>query len=156
MPNGDVISIHIAPKESAPMETVEEVRAVPGRGLQGDRYYLGVGAFSHKPSPKREITLIEGESLEALQRDYQIELKPDETRRNIVTRGVALNHLVSKEFTVGSVRLRGIELCEPCSYLESLTKPGVKQGLIHRGGLRAQILTEGIIRVGDAITDGAV
>ena len=156
MPNGDVISIHIAPKESAPMETVEKVCAVPGRGLKGDRYFLGAGAFSNKPSPKREITLIEGEALEALQRDYQIELKPDETRRNIITRGVALNHLVSKEFTVGSVRLRGIELCEPCSYLEGLTKPGVKQGLIHRGGLRAQILTEGIIRVGDAITDGAL
>lgn len=156
MSNGVVISIHIAPKDGVPMETVEAVRAVPGRGLEGDRYFLGIGAFSHKPSPKREVTLIELEAIEALQRDYGIAIEPREARRNIVTRGVALNHLVGKEFSVGGVRLRGIELCEPCSHLEGLTKPGVKQGLIHRGGLRAQILSEGVIKVGDPITDNAL
>ena len=114
---------------------------------------MGNGAFSHKPSPKREITLIELEAIEALQRDYNIAIEPREARRNIVTRGVALNHLVGKEFSVGDVKLRGIELCEPCSHLEGLTKPGVMRGLTHRGGLRAQILSEGTIRVCDAIVD---
>jgi MOSC domain-containing protein YiiM len=97
------------------------------------------------------VTLIEVEALEALQRDYGVELQPSESRRNIVTRGVALNHLIGREFSVGDVRLRGLELCEPCGHLEGLTRPGVKQGLIHRGGLRAQILSEGVINVGDRI-----
>ncbi len=95
--------------------------------------------------------MIESEALEALKRDYQIELQAELTRRNLVTRGVALNHLVNREFKIGEVTLRGTRLCEPCSHMEKLTRKGVMRGLIHRGGLRANIIAGGTIHVGDAI-----
>ncbi len=135
------------------MSAVNQARAVPGKGLEGDRYCLGTGTYSDKPGPAREVTLIESEALEALKRDYQIELEPGNSRRNIVTRGFPLNHLVDREFRVGEVKLKGIRLCEPCSHLEELSQQGVRQGLIHRGGLRAQVLSAGIIRVGDAVEE---
>jgi len=91
--------------------------------------------------------------IESLKRDYGIEIDPGASRRNIITRGVPLNHLVGRELRVGEVMLRGIRLCEPCSHLERLTRNGVLRGLVHRGGLRAQILTEGTIRVGDPIEE---
>ena len=142
---GNVVSIHVAPEAGAPMVSVQDVRAVPGRGLEGDRYYTGRGHYSGKPSDGgREITLIEIEAVEAL----DIKLTPADTRRNIATQGVPLNHLVGTTFRIGTVRLRGTRLCEPCKYLDKQTSPGVMKGLIHRGGLRAQILTEGTIRVG--------
>ena len=142
------------------MESLGEVRAMPGRGLEGDRYFLGRGFYSGRASHGgREVTLIEVESVEALHRgvvnaDGQtlgIKLSAAETRRNIATSGVPLNHLVDEEFWVGEVLLRGTRLCEPCRHLEELTQKGVLGGLIHRGGLRAKILTEGTVRVGDII-----
>lgn len=142
------------------MESLGEVRAVPGRGLEGDRYFRGRGFYSERASyGGREVTLIEVESVEALHRgvvnaDGQtlgIKLSAAETRRNIATSGVPLNHLVDQEFWVGEVLLRGTRLCEPCRHLEELTQKGVLGGLIHRGGLRAKILTEGTVRVGDII-----
>lgn len=148
---GIVVSIHIAAAAEGPMVSVSEVRAVPGKGLEGDRYFSKVGTYSNNPGSGRDVTLIEIETLEALKRDYGVELGLGESRRNIVTRGVPLNHLVGQEFKVGEVTLRGIRLCEPCSHLEKLTQKGVMRGLVHRGGLRAEILTQGIIRVGDAI-----
>ncbi len=148
---GVVVSIHIAPVAAAPPQAVQAVRAVPGRGLEGDRYWSATGTYSRKPSPDRDVTLIEVEAIEALERDYGIALAPGASRRNIVTRGVPLNHLVNREFTVGEVTLRGLRLCDPCGHLEGLSQPGVKQGLIHRGGLRAQILNDGMIHVGDPI-----
>ena len=148
---GSVISIHIAPVASSPTVSVEEAHAVPGKGLEGDRYFKGEGAFSDRPEPGRELTLIELETIEALERDYKLKLSPGDARRNIVTLGVPLNHLVGKEFSVGEVTLRGIRLNEPCNHLASLTDKKVKEGLAHRGGLRAQILTEGVIRSGDTI-----
>lgn len=149
--SGVVVSIHIAPAAEAPMRAVEAVLAVPGRGLEGDRYFAQAGTFSPKPAPDRDVTLIEIEAIEALARDYGISLAPGESRRNILTRSVALNHLVNREFRVGAVTLRGVRLCDPCSHLERLTRPGVRKALIHRGGLRCQILSEGTIRVGDPI-----
>ena len=101
----------------------------------------------------REVTLIEIEAIEALEREKNIAIAPGAARRNVVTRGVPLNHLVGREFQVGSVRLRGTRLCEPCAYLEGLTQKGVLAGLIHRGGLRAEIVTAGTIRVEDIITE---
>ncbi len=89
--------------------------------------------------------------MKALERDYQLFVDPGDTRRNIVTKGIALNHLVGKEFKVGQALLRGIKLCEPCGHMEKLSKAGAKQGLIHRGGLRAQILETGSIRIGDEV-----
>jgi len=150
---GIVVSLHITPQADWPMRPIEEARAVPGKGIEGDRYFSGTGTYSNKPGPDREITLIEIETLEALKRDYHIDLEPRQSRRNIVTRGVALNHLVGREFRVGDVTLRGIRLCEPCLHLESLTQPRVMKSLLHRGGLRAEILTEGIIRVGAIIQE---
>jgi len=134
------------------MEARGEVKATPGRGIEGDRYFEGTGTWSNHPGEGREITLVEMEAFEGLARERNIALKPGETRRNLVTRGVPLNHLVGKEFQVGNVRLMGIRLCEPCHYLEEMTTKGVVAGLIHRGGLRANVLTSGIIRVGDSVT----
>ncbi len=150
---GSVLAIYIAPAKEMPMRAVNHVRAVPGKGLDGDRYCKMEGTFSKKERPDREVTLIEIEAIHALKYDYGIELEPGESRRNIITTGVSLNNLVSRDFCVGKVTLHGIKLCEPCSHLEKLSKKGVKQGLIHRGGLRAQIITEGIIRVGDDVED---
>jgi len=158
---GSVLSIHIAPAASSPMISLTEVRALPGRGLDGDRYARGTGHYSARPSAGgREVTLIEMESVEALEHGIVnaagerlgIKLTAAETRRNIATSGVPLNHLVDRTFQVGSVQMRGTRLCEPCQYLEELTaRPRLMSGLLHRGGLRAQILTEGLIRVGDVI-----
>lgn len=146
-----VEAIFIAPGEGAPMTEVPEARAEAGRGLEGDRYWLGEGKFSRKPG-HRDLTLIEAEAIEALARESGMELMPGETRRNIVTRGVPLNHLVGKEFTVGDVRLLGVKLCEPCNYLEELTqRDGIRSALVHRGGLRVDLLSGGTIRKGDPI-----
>lgn len=150
MANGTVQSIHIAPAAKAAMQSVEQVMALPGAGLDGDRYALRLGSF-YKPLPDYELTLIESEAIEALKRDYKIEIPSGNARRNIVTGDVALNHLVGREFRIGNVKIRGIRLCEPCSHLEGLTGLPLIKGLIHRGGLRAQILTQGMIRVGDPI-----
>jgi MOSC domain-containing protein YiiM len=149
--NGTVESIHIASTAEGPPQSVPQARAVPGAGLEGDRYALKLGTF-YKPAPDHELTLIEAEAMEALRRDYQVELAVGEARRNIVTRNVPLNHLVGREFAIGEVRIRGIRLCEPCDHLQKVTGKSVIKGLLHRGGLRAQILTQGTIRVGDVVS----
>lgn len=150
-----VVSIHVAPEAGAPMREVQSVRVVPGKGLEGDRYFSGAGSFSQNPGSGREVTLIEVEALEALERELKLIIGKGESRRNILTRGVALNHLVERDFTVGDVRLRGMRLCEPCQSLAKSTgQPGVLPGLIHRGGLRCEILSEGLIRAGDAVGFG--
>lgn len=148
---GAVVSLHIAATATGPMVPVREVRAVAGKGLEGDRYFNHTGTYSKKLGSDREVTLIEIEAIEALKRDHRIELESGASRRNIVTSGVPLNHLVGQEFQVGEVTLRGIRLCEPCAHLERLSQKGVLRGLIHRGGLRAQILTGGTIRVGNPV-----
>ncbi|HWM49849.1 MAG TPA: MOSC domain-containing protein [Thermoplasmata archaeon] len=153
---GEVASIHIADRAEAPMRSVDRVRAIPGKGLEGDRYFEASGTYSDRPGPGREITLIESEAIDAMARDNEITIPAGAARRNVVTRGTPLNHLVGKEFEVGRVRLLGVRLCEPCSHLESLTRKGLIAGLVHRGGLRAQILTQGEIRVGDAIVPRSV
>jgi MOSC domain-containing protein YiiM len=147
-----VVAIHIAPAACRPMVAVEHVLAIPGKGLAGDRYFDGQGTFfkNKKISPDKEVTLIEQEALDALRSEYNLELLPHESRRNVLTKGVALNHLVGREFRVGKAKLRGIRLCEPCKHLEKLARRPLK-GLVHRGGLRAQVLQEGEIRVGDEI-----
>ena len=148
--NGKVESIYIAAAAQGPMQAVAEVVAIPGEGLAGDRYALKLGTF-YKPEPDYELTLIEVEAIEAIQREYGVELDAGAARRNLVTRGVALNHLVDKEFTIGDVRIRGIRLCEPCDHLERLTGKPLIKALRHRGGLRAQILTPGTIHAGDEV-----
>jgi MOSC domain-containing protein YiiM len=149
---GEVISIHIAVTAGAPMESLPHVEAVVGRGLEGDRYFTGTGHWSKTPGTGREVTLIEIEAIEALAREKEITIAAGAARRNIVTRSVPLNHLVGHEFYVGAVRLLGTRLCEPCEYLEGLTTKGILTGLIHRGGLRASIVSSGTIRIGDVVT----
>ncbi len=149
---GTVISINIAPKAEGAMQSVNEVRAVPGRGLEGDRYFFRQGTY-YKPQPDRELTLIEAEAIEVLRSEFQVEYDLGASRRNLVTRGVPLNHLVGKEFWIGEVKVRGLKLCEPCAHLQRLSHPKVLPGLVHRGGLRAQILSEGLIRVGETVRE---
>ncbi len=134
------------------MQGVGEALAVAGRGLEGDRYFERQGTWWRAEKPDREITLIEAEALEAFSRESGISLATAESRRNLLTRGIALNALVGKKFRVGNVELEGIKLCEPCAHLEKLTKKKVAKGLAGRGGLRARILGGGTIRVGDEIT----
>lgn len=155
---GRVEAIFIAERAAGPMRQVEQVEAHVGAGLAGDRYAARRGTFSKagdgvQPTPPgTQVTLIEAEAIEAAQREYGIQLDPSETRRNILTRGVALNHLVGREFAVGDeVILRGVKLCEPCGHLEKLTRQGVREALIHRGGLRAEVVRGGVIRHGDAL-----
>jgi MOSC domain-containing protein YiiM len=149
--NGKIESIHIASAAKGPIQALDQVVAIPGVGLEGDRYALRQGTF-YKPLPDFELTLIEAEAIEALRRDYDVELAPGDARRNLVTSGVPLNHLVGRDFLVGDVRIRGIRLCEPCDHLQQVTGKQLIKGMRHRGGLRAQILTKGTIRVGDAVS----
>lgn len=149
---GEVVTIHVAPDEGAAMQSLNAVRAIAGQGLVGDRYHDGAGSYSEREGPGRQITLIEAEALEAIEREQGITLAPGESRRNVTTRGVALNHLVGREFTAGDVRLRGIKLCEPCGYLQrTLGIDHLVQALAHRAGLNAEILTDGEIRIGDKV-----
>ena len=140
--SGSVESIAVAAQESELPAAVEEIE-VTGRGLAGDRY-----------GDAGDITLIQAEALEGLLADTGIELSHEESRRQVLTRGIDLNALVGKRFTVGTVECQGIELCEPCNHLQSLTKPGVLRGLVHRAGLRADIVGPGRIAVGDPVTAG--
>jgi MOSC domain-containing protein YiiM len=149
---GTVVSLYIAPAAEAEMQMIDEAHAVPGLGLEGDRYFRQTGTFS-LPQPDRELTLIESEAIEAFRSELGLEVDTGFSRRNIVTRAVALNHLVGREFLIGDVMVRGLKLCEPCKHLASISRPEVLPGLVHRGGLRAQILTEGTIRAGAVIRE---
>lgn len=149
--SGKVEAIHTASAAAGPVKALDHAVLIPGVGLEGDRYALKQGTF-FKPEPAFELTLIEAEAIEALRREYDVELAAGEARRNIVTRDVPLNHLVGREFVIGEVRIRGIRLCEPCDHLQRVTGKQLIKGLRHRGGLRAQILTQGTIRVGDSVT----
>jgi MOSC domain-containing protein YiiM len=154
-PAGEVVEINVSPEHEMLPEPVPKVRAVPGRGIEGDRnFFEGPGT---QPERERELTLIATEALDALAEEHGIDLSAAESRRNVATRGIDLNQLEGRRFRVGDVECEGIELCEPCRHVQGLTKPGVVRGLVHRGGLRAAILTEGEIAVGDevaALADG--
>ena len=115
------------------------------------------GTYFDEHKHGQDLTLIEAEAIEGLARDDGIELAPGEARRNVVTRGIGLNDLVGRRFTVGEVECVGQRLCDPCSHLQRMTKPGVLKGLANRGGLRADVVTGGRIAVGDEVRDlGAV
>lgn len=149
-----VIQILTALSPDTAPESQASARAVPGRGLEGDRYFDGRGTFSsHPPKLDFELTLIERENVELFARASRLPFTALDARRNIVTEGISLNALVGREFMIGDVRIKGHRLCEPCNYLAKKTHPAVLHGLVHQGGLRAQILTEGFIRVGDPIVE---
>jgi MOSC domain-containing protein YiiM len=150
---GVVEVVAIAPRAEAPMQRVPAARAVPGRGLEGDRYADGAGTFSPRKANGvgYDLTLVEAEVLDTLVLPDGTHLEYAEARRNIVTRGIDLNALVGRRFEVGGVECVGRRLCEPCSHLERLTRPGALRGLIHKGGLRADVVGEGTIEVGAAV-----
>jgi MOSC domain-containing protein YiiM len=150
---GRVEVVAIAARAEAPMQQVTTARAIPGRGLEGDRYANQVGTFTPRSGRGSgyDLTLIEAEVLDELTLPDGHRLGYAEARRNIVTRGIDLNALVGQRFKVGEVECVGRRLCEPCAHLERLTHKGVLRKLIHRGGLRADILTAGSITVGAAI-----
>jgi MOSC domain-containing protein YiiM len=151
---GRVESIHLAGSEGEPMRAIDRVRVIPGIGLEGDRYASGRGHFSGSPGTGRALTLIEAEVIESLVDSAGIALRPGEARRNVTTRGIALNALVGRRFRIGSVLCKGVRLCEPCSYLEDQLGRPLLRPLQHRGGLRADVLEGGEIRIGDEVQPG--
>jgi MOSC domain-containing protein YiiM len=143
---GRVEGIFIGPKRTLPAP-VERVRAVAGRGLEGNRHFYA------EAEPGRALTLIEAEALEGMREDTGIAISAAESRRNVLVRGIDLNSLVGKRFRVGDVECIGVELCHPCKSLEKMTQKGVIKGLVNRGGLNADILTDGHIAVGDRVEE---
>jgi MOSC domain-containing protein YiiM len=133
-----VEAINIGPAHA--IAPVDSVSAHAGKGLAGDRHFYGPGA-----RPGQALTLIEAEAL------ADVHLTGAESRRQVVVRGVRLNDLVGRSFRVGDVQCMGVELCEPCLHLQQMTRPGIIKELIHRGGLNADILTDGLISVGDSV-----
>jgi MOSC domain-containing protein YiiM len=142
---GEVVAIYIGPERQLP-QPVERAEAHAGKGLAGNRYYWPDGAPAGNA-----LTLIEAEALEAFQSESGVELTAQASRRNVLTRGIDLNALVGKRFRVGDVECVGVELCEPCAHLASLTHPRVLRGMVHRAGLNADILSDGEIAVGDPV-----
>jgi MOSC domain-containing protein YiiM len=139
--SGQVEAIRIAPERETLPEPIESID-VTDEGLPGDRYF-GRG----------DITLVEAEALEAFHEDTGIELSHAEIRRQVLTRGIRLNDLLGKRFRVGGVEAVGVEWCEPCQHIENLTYPGVLKGMVHRAGLRADIVQAGRIAVGDEVDE---
>ena len=135
-----VEAIHLGAPRTPELWTVDSVRAVAGKGIDGDRHFRATGA-----KPGQALTLVEAENVEAAG------LSPGETRRQVTTRGVRLDDLVGRRFRVGEVECYGVELCEPCKHLQSMTRPGIIKELAHRAGINADILTDGRISVGDEV-----
>ena len=135
------------------MQKVEQFNAITGRGIEGDRYFLGTGTYSKKPGPGRQITLIQSEVLESLRDKFQIKVEPEESRRNVLTRDIEINELIGFEFFVGTVRLQAHRITQPCLYLEKLLdQPGLYKELWDNGGISCEILSDGTIKEGDIIT----
>ncbi len=151
--SGTVAAIALAERATGDMHTVDHAKALANRGLDGDRYAAKAGTFTPANDTARgyDLTLIEGEVLDGLSLPEGRTLGYAEARRNIVTHGIDLNALVGRRFRVGNVECLGQRLCEPCSHLERLTTKGTLRGLIHRGGLRADVLSDGELTTGDLI-----
>jgi MOSC domain-containing protein YiiM len=145
--SGQVEAIFVAAERGKLPAPVDRVRARAGRGLEGNRYYWEDG----DAPPGRGITLIAAEAVNAVASEGVVSVEPAATRRNVLTRGIDVNELVGKRFRIGEVECEGVELCEPCTHLESMTQPGMVKAFVHRAGLNADILTDGEISVGDAV-----
>jgi MOSC domain-containing protein YiiM len=154
---GQLLHIHIAPAASLAMKETTEAKLVAGRGIEGDRYFLGTGTYSRKPDAFREVTLFEIEVLDALARNDPplqfgpIKLEPADHRRNLTVVGVPLNHLVGRRFRVGNCILVGGRLNFPCRYLEKLLRQPVYLPLYNRSGLNCRIEQGGSVRRGDPV-----
>ena len=145
---GRVEAIFLSPERGVLPAPVDRVSAKAGRGLEGNRYYWEDGTAP----PGCALTLIASEAVEAAVSEGDLSVEPAATRRNVLTRGIDVNALVGKRFRIGTVECEGVELCEPCQSLEAMTQPGMIKAFVHRGGLNADILTDGEITVGDPVT----
>ena len=148
---GRLVGIYTASATAAPLAAHTEIDAIEGSGLAGDRYADGTGIYSARGGDGRQVTLVEREVIAAVNDECGVELAEHETRRNLVTEGVPLHHLVGATFRIGDVVLRGVRSAPPCAHLERLTRPGVRKALENRGGLRADIVQGGTLRIGDEI-----
>ena len=150
---GVVVHLHTTPRAFLPMQAQEAIELVAGEGIIGDRYRIGVeqGFYSEKPEDGRQVTLFEEEVLADILRDYKIELRPEEHRRNVTTRGVPLNHLVGKRFRIGECLVEATRLSIPCRHIEEILDKPVFDPMVHRSGLNCRILEGGMVRPGDAI-----
>jgi MOSC domain-containing protein YiiM len=149
---GRVEAIRIAAASGAPMETVWRVATHAGGGLEGDRYHAGAGHFSAGDPTGHGLTLVSADSIEQANREHpDLDMTPAATRRNVTVRGVDLDALIGREFRIGSVRCRGVRRAEPCAYLQGLVGRPIIDALVHRAGLRADILEDGEIAVGDEV-----
>lgn len=148
---GTLEAIHLADREGGPMRAVAAVQATAGVGLAGDRYASDPAERDPADGEVREVTLVEAEQIEWLASETGIELEPGATRRNLTTRGIRLNDLVGRTFRVGGVRIQGVELCEPCAHMQEMVGRPVLRPLAHRAGLRARLLDDGELRIGDPI-----
>jgi MOSC domain-containing protein YiiM len=151
---GAVAHLHITARAFLPMRAQEAITLVAGRGIEGDRYMLGIeeGFYSGKPEDGRQVTLFEEEALECIRRDHGIALLPEEHRRNVTTRGVPLTHLVGRRFRLGPCLLEATRLSIPCRHIEEILEKPVFDPMINRSGLNCRILEGGVVRVGDAIS----
>ena len=148
--NGRVVSLYIAPEPAGPMISVPQVRAFADRGLEGDRFFRESWAAAKRPD--KAVSLIEEEVLEMAAAEHRLTIAGDKTRRNIITRGVPLIDLLDRDFVIGNVVLRGIRLFEPCGHLEKVSKiSGIFRALENRSGLKAAILSDGVIHTEDRI-----
>ncbi len=149
---GTIEAIHLADRVGAPVRAVQSVAARAGVGLVGDRYGdLAESRVSPSGNERGDVTLVEAEQIEWLAQETGIELAPGETRRNLTTRGIRLNDLVGRTFRIGSLRAEGLRLCEPCAYLQGQVGKPILEPLVHRAGLRARLLDDGELHVGDPI-----
>jgi MOSC domain-containing protein YiiM len=152
---GQIVGIYVAPTAGAPMEASTEATVVAHEGIRGDRYAAGTGSWSANSRVARDVTLIEREAVDAVRAELVAaghDLREADTRRNLVTVGVPVQHLIGREFRIGDVLLRGVKLSEPCAYLEQLLGlPGVREAFVHRGGIQAEVLTDGQLHVGDRV-----
>jgi MOSC domain-containing protein YiiM len=149
---GRLVGIYTTSEAAAPLAPSTELRAIEGVGLEGDRYATQIGTYSGRVGPDRQVTFVEREVIAAVNEEAGVELAEHETRRNLVTEGVPLHHLVGQTFRVGDVVFRGLRSCPPCVYLEKATRSGVRAALENRGGLRAEIVQGGTLRLGDVLT----
>jgi hypothetical protein len=151
---GIVKSIYISPDAGEPMEFTDMVELVAGIGIEDDRYGMGKGVFSKSKPKIRHLSLISSEAIESANRDRALPFTEQDTRRNIITTGIDLNNLVDVRFSIGDVALRGVELCHPCNRPSVLSdKKGFKEAFQNGGGLRTEVLTSGLIVVGDVIRE---
>jgi len=141
--------IYIAETSGAAPQATSRAQLIAGQGIQGDRYFSRLPSISSDPST--EITLIEQEQVDQFNTQHNRQYNYGDFRRNIITHGMPLNSLLGKIFWLGTVQLKGIMLCEPCAYLAKTLDPLVLPHLLNKGGLRAQILSSGEIKLGETI-----